>query len=129
MRLTIPALLLASSLLPVTALAAPPASADVHNAAVRVSTGVVSPRVLNAQQFPITADGVQAAEPLGWRTVVLDLNVDEKGMPSEVHVVRSVNPKVDAQVLAAARQFRFQPALLDDQPVPVDLRLSIVLQR
>jgi hypothetical protein len=43
---------------------------------------------------------------------------------SNVRAVGSVNSRVDAQVLAAAREFRFHPATLDQQPVPVDLHLS-----
>lgn len=128
MRHTIPALLLASSLLPVAALAAPPASADVHPTPVRVTTGVASPVVLNAGAFSISNDALSdSTEKMP--SVVLALHVDEKGAPSNVRVVKSVNPKLDAAVTAAASAFHFRPAMLDSEAVPVDLELTVHVQR
>jgi TonB family protein len=95
---------------------------------VRVTTGVVAPTVLNSRDFTVTSDalsGVGAEKP----AVVLALRVNEKGMAENVRVVRSVNFRVDQQVLTAAREFRFRPATLNEQPVPVDLHLTVVVQR
>lgn len=128
MRTAISALLLASSLLPVTALAAPPASADVHASTAHISTGVANPVVLNAGNFSISNEALQSAA-VNTAAVVLSLHVNEKGAPSDVRVVHSASPKLDAEVVAAARAFHFRPAMLDHEPVPVDLRLEVVVQR
>ena len=128
MRFTIPALLLASSLVTATALAAPPASADVHGTPFRISTGVVSARVLNAGDFIISSQALQS-ESAAMPEVQLALDVDQHGSPSNVQIVKSVNPKVDEQVLAAVRKFRFRPASLDEQPVPVKLSLTVLIRR
>jgi TonB family protein len=128
MRPNFPALFLASVLIPSAALASPPASADARPASIRISTGVVSPQVLNAGEFSVSSDALQF-ETAAMPAVQLALDLDEKGDPSNVKVVKSVNAKVDAQVLAAARGFRFRPALLDRQPVPVNLRLTVFIQR
>ena len=36
---------------------------------------------------------------------------------------------LDERVMDAVRQFHFSPARLDDQPVPVDLTLNVVVKR
>ncbi len=128
MRPLYPALLLAASLIPATALATPHGSADVPPASVRITTGVATPVVLNAGAFSISQDALQssfAEAPF----VVLALHVDEKGAPSDVRVVKSLNPKVDGEVMAAARAFHFRPAMLDREAIPVDLRLTVQIQR
>ena len=104
------------------------AEAATNGTAIRLSTGVVAPAVLNSGDFTVSADalsGVGTEKP----AVVLALRVNEKGMAENVRVVRSVNFKVDSQVLEAVRDFRFKPATLDQQPVPVDLHLTVVVQR
>ena len=128
MRLTIPALLLASSFAPVTALAAPPAAANVPTASVRVSTGVTSPVLLNGSQLSISNQAL-ALVPAPSPTVELSLHVDEKGAPSDVRVVKSVSPNVDAQVVSAARAFHFRPAMLDHHPVGMNMHVKVIIQR
>ncbi len=127
MRSSIAVILLSSFLAPATMHAAP-SEAAASGSAIRISTGVVGPAVLNSSNFAVSADalsGVSVDNP----AVVLALRVNEKGLAENVHVVRSVNTRVDAQVLDAVRDFRFKPATLDQQPVPVDLNLTVVVQR
>jgi TonB family protein len=59
---------------------------------------------------------------------VLKLSVDEKGSAKNVAVVKSINPNMDARVIEAVRQFRWQPAMLNQQAIPVDLTLTVLLQ-
>ena len=40
----------------------------------------------------------------------------------------AANPELDAPVLSAVRQFRFTPAMLDKQAIPVALDLTVQLQ-
>lgn len=128
MRFTIPALLLASSLASATALAKPPASADVPATPIHVSTGVTSPVLLNGSQLSISNESL-AFVPTTSPMVELSMHVDEKGVPSDVHVVKSVSQKVDAQVVAAARTFHFRPAMLDHEPVAMNMRVKVIIQR
>ncbi len=127
MRNTLAVVLASSFLIPVAIHASTNDSVD-STPAIRITTGVTAPVVINSGDFTVTPDalsGVGAEKP----AVVLALKVNEKGMAENVHVVRSVNYRVDAQVLAAARDFRFRPATLNNQPVPVDLQLTVVVQR
>jgi TonB family protein len=120
--------ILLSTLLAPAAVHANASDMAASTAPVRVTTGVVAPTVLNSRDFTVTSDalsGVGAEKP----AVVLALRVNEKGMAENVRVVRSVNFRVDQQVLTAAREFRFRPATLNEQPVPVDLHLTVVVQR
>ena len=127
MRARLRAILLTSLLVPAAVYAS--SSEDAASATpVRVTTGVVAPAVLNSSNFTVTPDAL-AGVGLDKPAVVLALKVNEKGFAQNVRVVRSVNPRVDLQVLEAVRDFRFRPATLDQQPVPVDLELTVVVQR
>ncbi|MFP5237190.1 MAG: TonB family protein [Acidobacteriota bacterium] len=128
MRFHIPALLLASSFVPAIAFATPAASADVPTTSILVSTGVTSPVLLNGSQLSISNQAL-ALVPAPSPTVELSLHVDEKGAPSDVRVVKSVSPNVDAQVVTAARAFHFRPAMLDHQPVGMNMRVKVIIQR
>lgn len=127
MRNTLAVILASSLLIPAAVHASTTNSAD-PSAPIRVTTGVTAPVLMNSVNFTVTSDalsGVGSERP----AVVLALRVNEKGKAENVHIVRSVNYRVDAQVLAAARDFRFRPATLNQQPVPVDLELTVVVQR
>ena len=50
--------------------------------------------------------------------VLLELELDETGKPFQVHLLDGVHPELDNAALVAARKLRFQPALLDGEPVP-----------
>jgi TonB family protein len=127
MRTSIAVVLLSSFLAPVAMYAAP-AEAAASGSAIRISTGVIGPAVINSSDFAVSADALSGV-PVDNPAVVLALRVNERGITENVHVVRSVNSRVDAQVLQAVREFRFKPATLDQQPVPVDLNLTVVVQR
>ncbi len=55
----------------------------------------------------------------------VSFRVDEKGVPQNVHLLKSVNQSVDTRVLAAIREYRFEPAQLDEQSVAMDVNLAI----
>jgi TonB family protein len=52
-------------------------------------------------------------------TVVLDLVVDTLGLVDSVAVVKGFNPRLDSSAAAAAKHFRFRPALSAGAPVAV----------
>jgi protein TonB len=57
--------------------------------------------------------------------VILEAIVDEEGTVKEVKVLRSVNPLLDREALAAVRQWRYVPVVLNGTPVPFVLSVSL----
>jgi TonB family protein len=55
--------------------------------------------------------------------VTVKFIVDEKGVPIEVSVVTSTDPKLDKPVLNAARKFRFEKPTKDGKPVKTSFHL------
>lgn len=125
MRSSLAVMLLSSILAPAAVYAS-----DVPAASqpVRITTGLVAPVVLNSGHFAVSSDALNNVL-LPKPAVVLALKVTEKGTAEDVRVVKSVNPKVDQQVLAAVRDFHFRPATLDHTAIPVDLQLTVLVQR
>jgi TonB family protein len=61
--------------------------------------------------------------------VVLTLTVDEQGKAQNIQLVKSTNPVIGERVVDAVQKFRWRPATLDKQPVPLDLTLNVEVQR
>jgi len=57
--------------------------------------------------------------------VVLGLVVDAKGMPQDIHVVKSFRSDFDAQAVKAVKQYRFRPAMLSGKPVAVSIKIEV----
>jgi len=127
-RILVASLLLLPSLFPAAASASKPADDSSSTPSLRVSSGVTNPVLLNAGDVHIAANVRDRIIP-NEATVVLSLNVDENGRPQDVQIVKSVNKMLDERVMEAVRQFHFNPARLNDQPVPVDLTLNVVVKR
>lgn len=51
-------------------------------------------------------------------TVLLYVVIDANGRPSEIGVYRSLNPGLDAEAIKSVSQWRFYPAMKNNQPVP-----------
>jgi protein TonB len=56
--------------------------------------------------------------------VILEITVAEDGSVQNPRVLRSI-PLLDAAALSAVSQWRYQPALLNGQPVPVILTVTV----
>jgi protein TonB len=125
-RILATSLLLSPLFLSAAAVASTPATDASTSTQVRpVSTGVIPAHVLYAPSIslsPSTAIPSDAA-------VVLHLNVDENGKAQGIQVVKSVNADLDARVVEAVRESRFRPAMLDKQVIPIDMNLTVVVQR
>ena len=52
-------------------------------------------------------------------SVMLDLVVNETGSVDSVHVLKGLDPQLDSNVVAAVRQFTFEPAVAEGKAVPV----------
>jgi TonB family protein len=128
-RILLASLLLLSSLFPAAVNASQPADDSSNPTPVpRVSTGVTEPVLLNAAHVHLTPNMFDLLNP-SEETVVLSLNVDEKGKPQDVQIVKPANKILDERVLEAVRQFHFKPASLDGESVPADLTLNVVVKR
>ncbi|MGA3032298.1 MAG: TonB family protein [Terracidiphilus sp.] len=128
-RILATSLLLPSLFLP----AAVNASSLVDDAAasapkVRVSTGVIAPKLLHPDQITIRTTGAESTLPADAQ-VGLSLTVDESGRPQNVKVVQSLNPLWDARVVEAISRSQFKPGTVDKQPTPVDLNLTVNIAR
>ncbi len=123
-RILAASLLLSPLVLPAAAVASQPVKdASAPTSAPTVSTGFIAPTILHTTDVIVSPDF--AATLRGDSTVVLTLNLDEQGNPADIHVIQSANPYLDAGVVDAVRQFRWHPAILDNQPVPTDLTLTL----
>ena len=58
-------------------------------------------------------------------TVHVDLTIDVKGVPQNVHVVQGVGEPFDQSAVKAVSRYRFKPATKDGIPVPVELHVSV----
>jgi TonB family protein len=94
---------------------------------LRVSTGVVAPKLISTVQ--IVSDKIAAYEtPTNYRTAVVSMIVDANGRPTDLKIVRSINPIMDHNVLEAVSQYRFSPGTVDNQPVASSHNLQIILR-
>lgn len=94
---------------------------------LRVSTGVVAPKLIHTVDIPYDEDStwnLKSAIP----TVVLEMSVDDAGKPTALKVVKSDDPTMNYNVLNAVSQYRFQPATLNGKPtaIPLTLRIRVV---
>jgi TonB family protein len=104
--------------------AADPSTA--HVAPLRISTGVIAPKLISTVQIESDSDA-----PRGFnieRKTVVEMTVDATGKPSDLKIVRSLGPVMDHNVLAAVGQFRFAPGTLDGEPTAVPVNLEVVLR-
>jgi TonB family protein len=93
-----------------------------------ISTGVTSPRLVSTTRVNIPA-GVMPAAVGSSTKVVLKVSLDATGSPSSVQVLRSSTPEIDERVVNAVRQFRWTPAVLNNQAIPDELTLTVEVQR
>jgi TonB family protein len=93
-----------------------------------ISTGVTSPRLVYTTSVNIPANEMPAT-PGSSTKVVLKVSLDATGSPSSIQVLRPATPEIDQRVVNAVRQFRWTPAVLNNQAVPDELTLTVEVQR
>ena len=57
--------------------------------------------------------------------VLVEAVIDEKGVPTEPKVVRTLDKGLDQKALEAVRQWRFKPGLKDGTPVAVTVKIEV----
>jgi TonB family protein len=61
-----------------------------------------------------------------WHGVsIVGLVVDSKGIPHDVHIVRSLAPDFDTSAIDAIRQYRFKPGMRKGSPVAVAIAIEV----
>ena len=127
-RILTAALLLSPFVLPAAAVASKPATdATASTLARPVSTGVTNAYLVHTTGIQLASDFAPAIPRDA--EVVLKLTVDEQGKAQNVQVVKSANPSLNERVVEAVQQFRWRPATLDKQPVPLEMTLNVEVQR
>jgi hypothetical protein len=86
----------------------------------------VSLPVVVKQEIPSVPQGLLAmAKPRGLMEVV----IDEQGRVINMAVRTSIHPSYDSVLLAAARDWKYKPAMLDGQPVRFRRLIQIALKK
>lgn len=102
-------------------LPAPPAPAATRKEPVRVGSDIRPPHKVSgvSPRYPTIA---QASRVQG--VVILEAVIGEDGTVQHVRVLRS-QPLLQDAAVEAVRQWRFTPTLLNGQPVPVVMTVTV----
>ena len=93
---------------------------------LRVSTGVTAPALVGPISIQLPDGLHQSFVPMDSQ-VALTLTVDSNGIPQNVKVVKSANPYWDARVVDAVQRSHFRPGTIDNQAIPMDVNLTVVV--
>jgi protein TonB len=102
--------------------AGPGSHGGFNGGAYRVGGGVSSPTVVFKVE-PEYSEDARKAKFQG--TVLLQLVVDEKGMPRDIRVSRPLGLGLDQKAIEAVAKWRFKPGLRDGKPVPVIAMIEV----
>jgi TonB family protein len=101
----------------------PPANpAAVPNAAAPNTQGIVPPKPIKSVSPRYTSEAMRAKIE---GDVDVEAVVLTDGSVGDVRVTKSLDPGLDEAAVAAAQQWRFQPATKDGQPVEYTVTLSL----
>jgi TonB family protein len=107
---------------------APQDSAKASRAVYKVGKDVSAPVLIFSPEpeFPKSERGKKDKFD---GTCLVDLTVNENGIPQDVHIVRSLRPDFDRQAIEAVQQYRFKPGMKAGTPVAVSLKVEVNFQR
>lgn len=88
----------------------------------KVGGGISAPQPVTTPD-PEYTEEARNAKTQG--TCVLWLIVDQQGHPRDIRVVRGLGFGLDARAVEAVKQWRFQPAMKDGQPVNVQISVEV----
>ena len=101
----------------------PGSGGGIGGGVFRPGGAVSAPRVITEVKPIYTSDALRQRIQ---GTVVVDVVVTRTGRPSQIRVVRSLDPEgLDQQAIAAVTQWRFEPGRLAGEPV--DVLVTIML--
>jgi TonB family protein len=104
------------------ALQTTPAPAPDQPGLQRIGNGVRAPKLLHKVE-PSYSDLARAAKWQG--TTILNVVVGTDGTAQSIHVKRALGLGLDDNAIAAVKQWRFEPATRDGQPVPVMATIEV----
>lgn len=85
----------------------------------RVGGAIQPPRRLDRPVYPADAQNAGVSG-----VVVVDILIDGTGAVTDAQIVRSI-PLLDASAIEAVHNWHFQPTLVNGQPVPVRMNVSV----
>jgi len=103
----------------------PPATRQVYD----ISASDVSAPVVVAQNVPPIPLSLKSFMAEGRTTLMLDIQIDERGQVERASIRNSRYPTYDEILLQAARNWRYRPALKDGTPVKYLRTIFIALQK
>jgi TonB family protein len=87
-----------------------------------VGQGVLPPAVLSKVE-PLYSDQARNAKLQG--NVLVQLVVDEHGLPRQIRVMRSLGMGLDEKAVEAVQQWRFRPGMKDGHAVSVQATIEV----
>lgn len=118
----------AATLLLATALAVPSSfcSDDQQTAATQAPASQAPqktpPRFVSGKE-PGYTESARAAKIEG--TVILAVNINEKGKVTAVKVLNSLDKGLDRKAINAVKKWKFEPATVDGKPVATEMNVSV----
>ena len=100
----------------------PNVTATLAPGAYRISGGVSAPIPILKPE-PEYTEEAHTAKLEG--AVLLQLVVDENGVPQDIRIVRSLGLGLDQKAIEAVQKWRFKPGLKDGKPVPVSANIEV----
>ena len=94
-----------------------------YPAAVSAAQGRVIPAVFISHVEPKYTRDARRNRITG--TCTLQLTIDAKGIPRNVHVIRGLDPGLDLNAVKAVERWRYRPAIKDDVPVSIDSTVNV----
>lgn len=88
----------------------------------KVGGGISAPKPISTPD-PEYTEEARRAKVEG--TCVLGLIVDAEGRPRDIHVIRGLGYGLDQKALETVREWRFEPAKKDGQPVNVQVSIEV----
>jgi protein TonB len=95
---------------------------NVGGGIMHVGGGVSAPVPIYEVE-PEFSEEARKAKFMG--VVTVNLIVDRKGMPENVHILRGVGMGLDEKAIEAVKQYRFKPAMLGGKPVAVEVNVEV----
>jgi TonB family protein len=113
---------LAAALTLALAIALPLAALQEQRKIYRIGDGVTAPEVIHKQE-PQYTEEARDAKIEG--AVLLSVIVEVDGKLSNIRIVRGLDDGLDANAVAALKEWVFRPAEKDGQPVPVSANIEV----
>jgi len=89
---------------------------------LRIGPGVTSPKI-KVKRAPSYSRAAEAAKIQG--TCILDIIIDEQGLPTNISVLSPIGFGLDEKAVEAVSEWRFKPAMKDGKPVKVEVTVEV----